>query len=257
MTPTHANKSGRRYRYYISASLFDRGKPGMGTMRVPASEVENLVLDQVRALLLSPSSIGSALASLALDAHKLHGALERAAELSKSWVGIPPEEMKVLLRSVVTRVTLLADRIDVTIRTGRLAHALGASTASVHDTGRTIDLSVAAELRRSGQGKRMVIGELYQTASDASLVDVLKEAIAAREKLLADTDETLNEITERTTKSKGRLTALMRLSYLAPDIIADILAGRQPPELSVKRLLRTSQDLPLDWPGQRAFLHLA
>jgi site-specific DNA recombinase len=48
----------------------------------------------------------------------------------------------------------------------------------------------------------------------------------------------------------------MRLSYLAPEIIADILAGRQPPEMSVKRLLRTSQDLPLDWPGQRAFLGL-
>jgi hypothetical protein len=28
MTPTHANKSGRRYRYYISASLLDRGGPG-------------------------------------------------------------------------------------------------------------------------------------------------------------------------------------------------------------------------------------
>ena len=97
------------------------------------------------------------------------------------------------------------------------------SVASGHDAGPTIDLSVAAQLRRSGQGKRMVIGDPYQAASDASLVDVLKEAVAARQKLLADTDETLNEITERTTKSKGRLTALMRLSYLAPDIIADIL----------------------------------
>ena len=56
---------------------------------------------------------------------------------------------------------------------------------------------------------------------------------------------------------KGRLTALMRLSYLAPDIIADILAGRQPPDLSVKLLLRISQDLPLDWPGQRTFLGFA
>lgn len=44
MTPTHANKSGRRYRYYISASLLDRGKPGAGTMRVPASEVCGLTL---------------------------------------------------------------------------------------------------------------------------------------------------------------------------------------------------------------------
>jgi site-specific DNA recombinase len=46
----------------------------------------------------------------------------------------------------------------------------------------------------------------------------------------------------------------MRLSYLAPDIIIDILAGRQPPELTPKRLLRTSPDLPLDWSAQRAFL---
>jgi hypothetical protein len=103
----------------------------------------------------------------------------------------------------------------------------------------------------------MVIGEPYPAARDTSLVDVLREAAAARQKLLADTNETLNEITERTTKSKGRLTALMRLSYLAPDIISDILAGRQSPELSAKRLLRTSQDLPLDWPGQRAFLGFA
>ena len=257
MTPTHANKSGRRYRYYISASLLDRGKPGAGTMRVPASEVEVLVLDQVRDLLASQNAVGLALAPLALDAREMHDVLERAAEFSCNWIGIPPEEMHALLRSIVTRVTLLADRIDIKIGVGRLAHALGASTASGHDARPTIDLSVVAELRRSGQGKRMVIGNPYQAASDLSLVDVLKEAVAAREKLLADTDETLNEITERTTKSKGRLTALMRLSYLAPDIIADILAGRQPPELSVKRLLRTSLDLPLDWPGQRAFLGLA
>lgn len=161
------------------------------------------------------------------------------------------------MRSVVTRVSLLADRFDITIGVGRLAHALGASIASGHDAVPTIDLSVAVELWRSGQGKRMVIGDPHQAASDASLVDVLKEAVAAREKLLVDTYETRNEITERTTKSKGRLTALTRLSYLAPDIIADILGGRQPPELSVKRLLCTSPDLPLDWPGQRAFLGLA
>jgi hypothetical protein len=207
--------------------------------------------------LASQNAVGRALTPLALDARELHGVLERAAQLSKIWIGVPPEEMQALLRSIVIRVMLLADRIHITIGAGRLAHALGALTASGHDPDLTIDLSVAAELRRSGQGKRMVIGDPHQAASDASLVDVLKEAVAARERLLADTDETLNEITERSTKSKGRLTALMRLSYLAPDIIANILAGQQPPELSVKRLLRTSQDLPLDWPGQRAFLGLA
>lgn len=225
-------------------------------MRVPASEVEGLVLNRIRDLLASQHGVGNALAPLAIDARRMHSALDRAAELNRNWIRIPPEEMHALLRSVVTRVTLLADRVDITIGAGRLARALGASTESVNGDSATIDLSVVAELRRSGQGKRMVIGNPHQAASDASLVDVLKEAVAARESLLADTDETLNEITERMTKSKGRLTALMRLSYLAPDIIANILAGQQPPELSVKRLLRTSQDLPLDWPGQRAFMGL-
>ncbi len=37
MTPTHANKRGRRYRYYISAPLLDR-EP-VNTMRVPAGEI--------------------------------------------------------------------------------------------------------------------------------------------------------------------------------------------------------------------------
>ena len=71
---------------------------------------------------------------------------------------------------------------------------------------------------------------------------------------LADTKETLNEITARRKKSKGYLTALMRLSYLAPQIIDEILGGRQPPELSAKRLLRTSNTLPLEWSAQRAHL---
>jgi DNA invertase Pin-like site-specific DNA recombinase len=255
MTPTHANKRGRRYRYYISSSLLDRGKPGPSSMRVPASEVEGLVLDKVRDLLASHSAISNALAPLELDARDLHGAIEHGTQFSQSWVATPPEKMRALVRSVVTKVTLSVDQIDVVIGLGRLGRALGTSAACADDL--TIDLSIAAALRRSGQGKRMVIGEPYLAASDTSLVDVLREAAAARQKLLADTKETLNAITERTTKSKGRLTALTRLSYLAPDIIADILAGRQPPELSVKRLLRASKALPLDWPGQRAFLGLA
>lgn len=50
MTPTHANRRGKRYRYYISAPLLDRGLPGENPIRIPAVEVEGLVLDRVRCL---------------------------------------------------------------------------------------------------------------------------------------------------------------------------------------------------------------
>ena len=249
MTPTHANKRGRRYRYYISASLLDRSKSGSNTMRVPASEIDGLVLDRMRALIASRREIADALAPLALKARELEAVLARANALSQRWLMVPPEDLRDLTRSIVIRVALSVDRIDVAITVLQLARALGLPQGFEDETDAKLVMSIAAQLRRAGQGKRLVIGEPNHATSDSSLAEVLQEAFAAREKMLADTSETLNEITSRITKSKGRLTALMRLSYLAPEIIADILAGRQPPELSVKRLLRTSQDLPLDWPG--------
>ena len=47
--------------------------------------------------------------------------------------------------------------------------------------------------------------------------------------------------------NKCWLTSLIRLSYLAPDIVRALLEGRQPIELTPTRLLRLSKDLPHDW----------
>jgi site-specific DNA recombinase len=46
---------------------------------------------------------------------------------------------------------------------------------------------------------------------------------------------------------------VLRLAYLAPDIVEAIIEGRQPSELTVNRLVRM-HDVPIDWPGQREYL---
>ncbi len=251
MTSTHANKHCRRYRYYISAALLDPRKTTVNAMRVPASEVEGLVLDRVHAWLASQNEMADALSVLELRAAELEAALNRAAEINKEWLIMPPETVRAIVRQAVARVTLSPDQIKIVIDAAHLAGALGVERRTMSAGDRSIVLTVPAELHRSGQGKRMVIGDPLRRFPDASLVQVLREAFSVRNKMLSDTTETLNEITSSITKSKGRLTALLRLMYLAPSIIEDILGGRQPPELSPKRLLRTSQSLPLDWAEQR------
>jgi site-specific DNA recombinase len=47
MSPTHANKRGVRYRYYVSHVLLQKRKAG-AVARVPAPELEALVLEGVR-----------------------------------------------------------------------------------------------------------------------------------------------------------------------------------------------------------------
>ena len=44
------------------------------------------------------------------------------------------------------------------------------------------------------------------------------------------------------------------MAFLAPDIQAAILAGRQPLSLNLKRLLK--EPLPADWSAQRVVLEL-
>jgi len=53
--------------------------------------------------------------------------------------------------------------------------------------------------------------------------------------------------------SKGHISRLIRISWLAPDIVSAIVEGRQPKAMTGRRLLRAA-GLPMDWAAQRKFL---
>ncbi len=254
MTPTHANKKGRRYRYYISESFLGRGSIGPNTMRVPAGEVEGLVLDQILQLFRSRQRLVEVLTPLGLTAAELERAFHAAAERADDLAGTNINQRR-WVRLIVSRVALAQDQIELSVSTAGLASALGFPNAD--QCLPMLVLPIAADLRRCGKGKRMIIGEAMAETIDPTLVRLIQEAFAIRDAVLADTRETLNEITARRGRSNGYLTALMRLTYLAPSIIDDILRGLQPPELSAKSLLRTSASLPLDWSSQRKHLKFA
>src|SRR5512139_2163170 len=54
MSPSHANKLGVRYRYYVSHAILQQRREDVGSVgRVPAVEIEKLVLDAIRSHLAS------------------------------------------------------------------------------------------------------------------------------------------------------------------------------------------------------------
>jgi len=108
--------------------------------------------------------------------------------------------------------------------------------------------------RRAGKGKRLVIQNGVEAEVNEGLVALIKEAFAVRNQLLSGSDGSIESMSGRLTMNKGRLTSLVRLSYLAPDIVRAFLAGRQPIALTPTALLRLSKDLPDDWKEQRCFL---
>ncbi len=64
LTPTHAVKKGTRYRYYVSTSLVTgTGKKRSSGRRIPAGNLEGLVINKVRTFLADPGAILDAVGS--------------------------------------------------------------------------------------------------------------------------------------------------------------------------------------------------
>ncbi|MGA7384089.1 MAG: recombinase family protein, partial [Methylocella sp.] len=258
MTPTHATKKAKRYRYYVSASLLAGDHPqAQKGMRVPAGDIEALVLDRLRAFFSSRTDIGDALTPLDLEARAFDAALRNAFTLSKRWLAMPPVEMKSLVLDIVERVTIAVNRIDIWLNRAKIAAALEAGEGSQRPDIDPITLSIQAKLPRAGKGKRLVIANGAEAEVKAGLVELIKDAFTIRIQLLSGSDDSIEAMSGRLGTNKCRLTSLIRLSYLAPDIVRALLEGRQPIELAPTRLLRLSKDLPHDWSEQRHVLGFA
>ncbi len=61
--------------------------------------------------------------------------------------------------------------------------------------------------------------------------------------------KTFTEISQTTGTPKRRVQQMLDLAFLAPDIIRDVLEGRQPLGFTSDWCLR--HDLPADWKNQR------
>ena len=258
MTPAHATKKAKRYRYYVSAPLLagDRPQTQKG-MRVPAGDIEGLVLDRLKAFFSSRIDVGDAIAPLDLDARALDAALCNAFKLSERWLAMPPVEMKSLVRDIVEQITVAADRIEIRLSRAKIVAALEAGGGSHAPDLDHVILSIEANLRRTGKGKRLVIENGAEAEVNAGLTAMIAEAFAIRNQLLSGSDASIEAMTERLGMGKGHLTSLVRLSYLGPDIVRALLKGRQPIELTPTRLLRLSKDLPHEWSEQGQFLGFA
>jgi site-specific DNA recombinase len=93
------------------------------------------------------------------------------------------------------------------------------------------------------------------TPADHALVRMLVRAHNLRAKLLQSGEHSLTVTACSEGISRSYLTRLARLAFLAPEIVAAILDGRQPAHLTAARLSRLTR-LPLDWSEQCTALGL-
>lgn len=203
MTPDHASKNGQRYRYY--ASQKDKERPDLRIHRLPANEIEKLVIHQL------------------------------ATKTEASWEGPTPSRELVL--EYVERVKVDSDRVDILF------------------AGTNEPVTVEAVLVRCG-GEVLIDApgqDWAEARRDPSLIKLIARAYHAKAAIEDRANISIDAAADRLGLSKQYFCRLLRLAYLAPDITAAILDGKQPLHMNRQFLARVN-NLPLDWASQREML---
>ena len=243
MSPSHANKQGKRYRYYIThdQQRTDRNLP---TWRVPAHELEQKVLNNLRGFLCDGAAIHNAIGIE--DGAEIEQAMQSARTAAVLLNEGIAASQRAVLQDIIERIDLHDDHVDMALRLSPLAPGVE------YDH----HLSFPVQRLRRGHVVKLILPgtEPDITNRESRLVGLVAEAHAVRRAVLEKTGS-LAQIATRLGKCRGHLADMMRISYLAPDIVDAIVAGRQPASLKRKTLM--ASQLSLDWAEQRRQLGFA
>ena len=264
LTPTHAVKKGTRYRYYVSSSLITGTAASQSNgRRIPAGNLENLVITKLRTFLADKGAILDAIKNkhpVGVGQTRLIG---RGREIAEELGKLAPDQVRGTLMALLSRVDIKSDRVEINIPRSRLVALLAARAIDVpaqegqtdSDPNDILTLTVMARLQRVGREMRMLVENADdQTTAYPGLLRIVARAHDIQARLIQNTDLTVHVIAGQERVSANYVYRLLRLPSLAPDIITAIVNGKNPPQLTAKRLMRLTPQIPVDWTAQRKLL---
>ena len=194
--------------------------------------------------------------------------IKAAVELAQHWDQLKPTDKRARLLGFVNRIDIKSDVLKLSITPSRLPALLANKDPSSLDAlfsnesaqsdedGPVLTLRIPARLKRTGMEMRLLIdgaGGGARTRSDHSLCRLLAQAYRYQTILTNSRSRSMGEIAAEAGVTRSYFRRVLRMSFLAPDIIQAILRGRHPIELNARRISKQTV-LPLSWDEQRKLL---
>jgi DNA invertase Pin-like site-specific DNA recombinase len=256
LTPSHAVKKGRRYRYYLSAALItDAGTDRAQGWRLAAREIEEAVIRILVGALTNPTRLVERFGAADMPSDQLRKLLGRAARMAATLAGSPGERAK-LVRELVEQIIIDEKTIIIKLRQAALLGGDDPSSALEAASEGAVELTAAVAFVRRGAETILVLPGLaqqkYSSRCDPALIKAIARGRAWFEELATGRVRSLQELAKRDGISRRYIRRLVGLAFLSPQLVEAILQGRQPVELTTTRL--TEFDLPLNWSEQHKLL---
>ncbi|WP_373503666.1 hypothetical protein [Aestuariivirga sp.] len=128
---------GRRYRYYVSSRLIEKGSDVPTGWRLPTLEIEGAVLTALAAWLRSPQELMAVIGNHNLAAPHLNQSLNTARQRADSIQHSTYTERRALIAMLVSRITISSGTLVLQIRRSKLLQAMGVAHGQAVSTDAT------------------------------------------------------------------------------------------------------------------------
>jgi site-specific DNA recombinase len=163
-----------------------------------------------------------------------------------------------MLAMCLLRVELHDTKVEIELNNEGLLKALDNKNNFSVSSANLVIQCPAMKVRR-GQELRLVIPPSYSNdlpaPRDDKLIALITESRATLDLILKNPNKSLPALASEHRRCRIRMAKLAKLACLAPDILTMILNGKQPVNLTPRRLLNA--DLPLVWDEQKRVLGFA
>lgn len=250
-------------RYYLSNQTDWGQRHGARRYRTRADPLEALIMAWLTSWLADREKMRGLVLKAGVHGASLNKLSANGARISKSLSAGSLQQVQSVLKGLVERIELSSLVIRILVRTAEIPRVLAWDGIGLfrgdEQAWQRSDVVEAIEIPASTLSMKRELTLLLKRTSpeptavpNRHLVALLRKARLAQAAL--DDRSVCNVIglSAKVGCHPKRFTRLVRLNYLAPDIIASILDGSQPAEVNCSTLMNS--EIPMDWSLQRRLL---
>ena len=248
-------------RYYASAFAAWAMRQKIRPMRIKADAIERLVIEVLKRLLSERTRLRPLLMKAGYHGLQIDDLSDAATAAAVRIERLTIVQLSAALKSLMHRVEVGDERVFLTLRIDALADFIAwdgiglfsHAESNLARTGLTHVEEVAISMARERRKTWLPLSpHTAPTAPCPKLLELIEQARDAQALAYRYRRQTVSELAHALKRKPASFSRLVRLNYLAPDIVAAIVDGTQPADLTRRRLLEC--DLPLDWSLQRRLL---
>ncbi|HIF51319.1 MAG TPA: recombinase family protein [Thiotrichaceae bacterium] len=257
MSPAHTRKGNRRYRYYVSQAVLQYREADAGSViRISANKIEGPVIKRLMQCLRTPNELLNAFSHLKLSAKQQSTLILNSKNAATNWDVLSPANKISCLKIITRKIMVGCKSIDITLSRAGMTEYLINSNSDNKTSNENVDdeflLSIPTRLKHCNSESKLIIGDKYASDNNPTTIcaiqNALKKALSWNQALTTGEVSNMAQLAKQENVTQRYIAHLIKLAFLAPDIIEAIIKGDIPKKLTLGRL---KEGFAYDWDEQR------